>query len=161
LKLPEFLHGPFSAAMSQSLLLPAFVTLFGIVASLFLVGFMPSASTRQGNGLPGRVSKGGDTEGDYGVHDDGHDDIEPVAARIQLGFVHNGSHVDEEQHFPAIAKSDARCRGDEAVESTQSRQGFDGKVLRTRRIRTPLHFRPARTISKLIDLALSKLVNTL
>ena len=42
LQLPEFLREPFSAAMSQSVLLPAFVALLGIVAALFLVGFTPS-----------------------------------------------------------------------------------------------------------------------
>ena len=43
-QLPDFVREPFSAAMSQSLLLPAFVALFGIVATLFLLGFAPSAS---------------------------------------------------------------------------------------------------------------------
>lgn len=38
-ELPEFLHAPFSAAMSQSMLLPAFIALFGVVAALFLLGF--------------------------------------------------------------------------------------------------------------------------
>jgi EmrB/QacA subfamily drug resistance transporter len=36
--LPPFLQEPFAAAMSQSLLLPAFVALFGVVAALFLRG---------------------------------------------------------------------------------------------------------------------------
>lgn len=36
--MPAFLHEPFSAALSQSLLLPAFVALFGVIASLFLRG---------------------------------------------------------------------------------------------------------------------------
>ena len=38
LEMPEFLHQPFAAAMSQSMLLPAFVALFGIGAALFLAG---------------------------------------------------------------------------------------------------------------------------
>jgi len=38
-RLPAFLHEPFAAAMSQSLLLPAFVALFGVVAAMFLLGF--------------------------------------------------------------------------------------------------------------------------
>jgi EmrB/QacA subfamily drug resistance transporter len=38
-KLPPYLHEPFSAALSQALLLPAFVALFGVVAALFLRGF--------------------------------------------------------------------------------------------------------------------------
>ncbi len=36
--LPAFLHAPFAAAMSQSMLLPAFVALFGVIAAIFLVG---------------------------------------------------------------------------------------------------------------------------
>jgi EmrB/QacA subfamily drug resistance transporter len=38
-QLPAWLHQPFAAAMSQSLLLPAFFALFGVVAALFLLGF--------------------------------------------------------------------------------------------------------------------------
>jgi hypothetical protein len=38
-RLPTFLHEPFAAAMSQSLLLPAFFALFGVVAAMFLLGF--------------------------------------------------------------------------------------------------------------------------
>jgi EmrB/QacA subfamily drug resistance transporter len=47
LQLPEFVREPFSAAMSQSVLLPGFIALFGIVAALFLVGFAPSAMARR------------------------------------------------------------------------------------------------------------------
>ncbi len=43
-ELPEFLHAPFSAAMSQSMLLPAFIALFGVVAALFLLGFDAEAT---------------------------------------------------------------------------------------------------------------------
>jgi EmrB/QacA subfamily drug resistance transporter len=43
LRLPEYLRAPFSAAMSQSMLLPAFIALFGIVAALFMVGSGTSA----------------------------------------------------------------------------------------------------------------------
>jgi EmrB/QacA subfamily drug resistance transporter len=38
-RLPPWLHEPFATAMSQSLLLPAFVALFGVVAAVFLLGF--------------------------------------------------------------------------------------------------------------------------
>jgi EmrB/QacA subfamily drug resistance transporter len=38
-QLPTFLHEPFSEALSRSLLLPAFVALFGVIAALFLRGF--------------------------------------------------------------------------------------------------------------------------
>ena len=63
MQLPEFVREPFSAAMSQSVLLPAFIALFGIVAALFLVGFAPSVLARAGIG--GEPS---------GHHDDGTDD---------------------------------------------------------------------------------------
>jgi EmrB/QacA subfamily drug resistance transporter len=38
-RLPAWLHDPFAAAMSQSMLLPAFFALFGVVAAVFLLGF--------------------------------------------------------------------------------------------------------------------------
>ena len=38
-QLPPWLHDPFAAAMSQSMLLPAFFALFGVVAALYLLGF--------------------------------------------------------------------------------------------------------------------------
>ncbi|KLO45190.1 MFS transporter [Mycobacterium nebraskense] len=65
LQLPEFLRDPFAAAMSQSVLLPAFIALFGIVAALFLVGFAPS-------GMAGGLPEAGD------VVDDDYDDDEYV-----------------------------------------------------------------------------------
>lgn len=55
LRLPEFLHAPFSAAMSEATLLPAFVALFGVTAALFLVGFatMPVRQRIEVVGAPG------------------------------------------------------------------------------------------------------------
>jgi EmrB/QacA subfamily drug resistance transporter len=47
IQLPELLRTPFSAAMSQSMLLPAFVALFGVIAALFMVGFTASATARE------------------------------------------------------------------------------------------------------------------
>src|ERR1700752_3101444 len=44
-RLPSFLHEPFAAAMSQTLLLPAFIALFGVVAAMFLLGFARPART--------------------------------------------------------------------------------------------------------------------
>jgi hypothetical protein len=38
-RLPAWLHEPFAVAMSQSLLLPAFFALFGVVAAVFMLGF--------------------------------------------------------------------------------------------------------------------------
>src|SRR4051812_33859764 len=38
-RLPAWLHEPFAAAMAQSMLLPAFFALFGVVAAMFLLGF--------------------------------------------------------------------------------------------------------------------------
>ncbi|MGZ4511400.1 MAG: MFS transporter [Mycobacterium sp.] len=65
LQLPEFLRDPFSSAMSQSVLLPAFVALFGIVAALFLIGSMPSGNNR-------------DAPRDEDIADDDYDDDDYV-----------------------------------------------------------------------------------
>jgi EmrB/QacA subfamily drug resistance transporter len=45
-ELPQFLLDPFAAALSQSLLLPAFIALFGVIAALFLLGFRPRNAAR-------------------------------------------------------------------------------------------------------------------
>jgi EmrB/QacA subfamily drug resistance transporter len=66
LQLPDFVREPFSAAMSQSMLLPAFVALFGIIAALFLVSF--TATTRE------RESPGHTPEYGRGSGDDDYDD---------------------------------------------------------------------------------------
>src|SRR5271166_1623901 len=63
LQLPEFVREPFSAAMAQSVLLPAFIALLGIVAALFLVGFAPP---------------GGQPPDDGDIVDDDYDDDEYV-----------------------------------------------------------------------------------
>ena len=46
LQLPPFLREPFSAALSQSMLLPAFVALFGVIAAMFMVGMVHTAAAR-------------------------------------------------------------------------------------------------------------------
>jgi EmrB/QacA subfamily drug resistance transporter len=159
LQLPEFVREPFSAAMSQSLLLPSFIALFGIVAALFLLGSAPSAMSRRRRTRRGHVQ-----EDDLVGHDYDDDDYvefilrrdpdiwpapgaptnpayqqesdpqpldewvqhprpEPVDARHSdsvdsshsllddpppraqpIGFAHNGSHVDKERRFRAIAE---------------------------------------------------------
>ena len=77
LQLPEFVREPFSAAMSQSMLLPAFIALFGIVAALFLVGAAGLADAGR------RRSDADDLDG-YALGDaqdgpeDGYDDDEYV-----------------------------------------------------------------------------------
>ncbi len=38
MNIPPALHGPFAVAMSQSMLLPAFAALFGVLAAVFLIG---------------------------------------------------------------------------------------------------------------------------
>ena len=45
MQLPAWLAEPFAAAMSQSMLLPAFFALFGVVAALFMLGFGSRTST--------------------------------------------------------------------------------------------------------------------
>jgi EmrB/QacA subfamily drug resistance transporter len=76
LKLPSFLHEPFSAALSQSMLLPAFAALFGIVAALFVVG-----------GLGPSFARGGidddEITDEIPVYDDGYDDDEYVEYLVE------------------------------------------------------------------------------
>jgi EmrB/QacA subfamily drug resistance transporter len=58
LQLPAFLREPFAAAMSQSMLLPAFIALFGVGAALFMVGFGVEGFDKTGSArdrLPGGV----------------------------------------------------------------------------------------------------------
>jgi len=56
LQLPGFLREPFSAAMSQSMLLPGFITLFGVTAAIFLIG---SAGSRPDDGQRSGASDSG------------------------------------------------------------------------------------------------------
>ena len=67
-RLPDFLHEPFSAALSQALLLPAFVSLFGVIAALFLRGFgdRPSSTMLSGRAAPNGPAR----EPDYFPDDD-------------------------------------------------------------------------------------------
>ena len=65
LELPVFLREPFSAAMSQSVLLPAFVALFGIVAALFLVGFAPALNREPRRAEPVQQLPDDDVDDDY------------------------------------------------------------------------------------------------
>ena len=63
-RLPGFLHEPFSFALSQSLLLPAFIALLGVVAALFLRGFAEPAPR------PARAEAVPPVEPDYFADDD-------------------------------------------------------------------------------------------
>jgi hypothetical protein len=59
LQLSEFLREPFSAAMSQSMLLPAFIALFGVAAALFMMGVTASGANRE----PARDPTGSSNDG--------------------------------------------------------------------------------------------------
>ena len=71
-QLPAFLHAPFSAAMSQTLLLPAFFALFGVGAALFFLGFGTARSTAF-EGAVGEGDRGDEYGDDQGFADD-HDE---------------------------------------------------------------------------------------
>ncbi|HEV7852549.1 MAG TPA: MFS transporter [Mycobacterium sp.] len=80
-QLPGFLHEPFAAAMSQSLLLPAFVALFGVVAAMFLLGFAsPAAPEPQRSDVADHLQDDADyvDDDDYVEFTVKHD--EPLAA---------------------------------------------------------------------------------
>lgn len=63
-QLPEFLQVPYAAALSQALLLPAFVALFGVIAAIFLRGTDDGSAQLVDSG-PGRY-----VEPDYFLDDD-------------------------------------------------------------------------------------------
>jgi EmrB/QacA subfamily drug resistance transporter len=126
-QLPEFLREPFAAAMAQSVLLPAFVVLFGVVAALFVLGFAPSAA--------GEPSDEGDVADDYDF-DDYEDyvelrlvrepDVAPPPQRARavpvpvhkpapagpIGVAHNGSRVEGGKRFRPMASPGHRYRPD-------------------------------------------------
>ncbi len=90
LELPAFVREPFSAAMSQSVLLPAFIALFGIVAAIFLLGSTPALRKP-------RVAEPVDHLADDDVDDDYDDYVEfillgepdtggPAAAQTQAAY---------------------------------------------------------------------------
>ena len=133
LTLPEFLRGPFSAAMSQSILLPAFIALFGIIAALFLVSFTGAATTRAGRTPEYRDTVGGGYDG-YEDDDDDYveyilrrepdareaeGDTEPLPAgawhgfpddpvsvprAAPIGFARNGFHADDGRRLRPVAQ---------------------------------------------------------
>jgi EmrB/QacA subfamily drug resistance transporter len=166
LQLPQFLREPFAAAMSQSMLLPAFVSLFGVAAALFMVGFAASGDIGErghvGDRIDGTTARPdddvfGDDYDDYVEYTiargpepsrapisgpppagrDDADDTAPLDARPahlrtasaealhrdavrpgrrvldapepsledeQIGFAHNGFHVDDQQRFRPLAE---------------------------------------------------------
>ncbi|MCB0948837.1 MAG: MFS transporter [Mycobacterium sp.] len=77
-QLPAFLQAPFAAAMSQAMLLPAFIALFGVVAAILLLGFGdPGDPGDPGDRNPGTAD--GDQDSDDGEFCDGEfDDDEYV-----------------------------------------------------------------------------------
>ncbi len=143
LQLPEFLRDPFAAAMSQSVLLPAFVALFGIVAALFLVGFVPSATA-------GDQAGAGD-----GVDDDYDDDeyvelillreAEPAPVR-RAGYAHEGGAAPKADRIvrprPAPAGARTSRRDDPVPEGGPIGLAHNGSHVRQRQ-----RFRPVTELS--------------
>ncbi len=90
LQLPEFLREPFSAALSQSMLLPAFVALFGVIAAMFMVGMVRTAA----------APAGADTDPDEDLDADPYDEHElaPVASFAAPAFVRRpAGYVDDDE----------------------------------------------------------------
>ena len=115
-ELPGFLHEPFASAMSQSLLLPAFIALFGVVAAMFLLGFAKPAAPK-----PQRPEPADDywDDDDRYVDDDHyveftvvHDEPAPVVAPNAVGPAAPVAPVadaiveDEDDTEPIVARHD-------------------------------------------------------
>jgi EmrB/QacA subfamily drug resistance transporter len=112
-ELPAFLHQPFADAMSQSLLLPAFIALLGVVAAMFLLGFTSTPFPK-----PQRSDAVDEYWGDDGYDDDddyveftvAHDQPAPIApARpaapaAPVGDAAPPADVEEEDTEPLAAR---------------------------------------------------------
>lgn len=71
-ELPAFLREPFAAALSQSLLLPAFIGLFGVIAAIFLLGSVRRAAVPVST--PTEVIPAVDAYDERAAADDHYDD---------------------------------------------------------------------------------------
>jgi hypothetical protein len=108
LQLPEFLREPFAAAMSQSMLLPAFVALFGVGAALFMIGFAGPAGDR------------GERVGTDGASAGGADNSDAPARRVRVrpsaangfesGFDGSRDGFDDDDDYVEYTLSPARPR---------------------------------------------------
>ena len=87
LKLPSYLHEPFAAALSQSMLLPAFVALFGIVAALFVLGGLGSRFARTDGDADDEITDEILAYND-GYADDGYDDDEYFEYVVEPAYRH-------------------------------------------------------------------------
>ncbi len=169
LKLPAVLHEPFATALSQSILLPAFVALFGIIGALFLVG-----------GLSRRVAGPEFVDDDdvtdwIPVYDEGYDDDDYIEYEVPrayppapleddyeteqivwrrpdpepepepIGFAHNGFHVDDEpQRVRGSVRRRPRRRGRAQLAApVERRQRAAPAAALPRRGRRRRYLRPA------------------
>lgn len=106
--LPDFLHEPFAAAMSESTLLPAFVTLFGVVAALFMVGFVIAPARRTAR----PIADLDDDDYPDGDDCDDFDDLDGLADRRRGSDAPVVERVSLPRHFAALRTP----RSDEADE---------------------------------------------
>jgi EmrB/QacA subfamily drug resistance transporter len=81
-ELPQFLHAPFASAMSQSLLLPAFVALIGVVAAIFLRG----SGERPAPARSAPVRTEPESEGPHDSFDDDDEYLEYAVSWDDLQF---------------------------------------------------------------------------
>ncbi|MFS0899329.1 MFS transporter [Mycolicibacterium litorale] len=105
--LPEFLQAPFAEAMSQSLLLPAFVALIGVVAAIFLRGFGDGAAAAPAApaARPEPEDDGFDEDDylEYAVSWDELEFTEPPASQADVG-------ADESETQPLVSYAQRRSR---------------------------------------------------
>lgn len=127
-ELPVFLHAPFAAAMSQAMLLPAFVALFGVIAALFMLGFAKSQHAYVGMGgvalIPGDEGDDGEQaweDGDF-VDDDEYveyvvnrDELEPEPSRPEWRSILDQLMTDPAASQPVPAEFEGNGFGDESV----------------------------------------------
>jgi MFS family permease len=130
-QLPAFLHEPFSTALAQAMLLPAFVALFGIVAALFLKGFAktPAKVAASAAGAARVAGRSRFTEFD----DDDRTEVIPIFGDTVgddtsdlVRSAYDSAYDEGRDHYRFDAPS-YRARGDDAVEGYGGRY-VDGYV---------------------------------
>ncbi|MBV8928564.1 MAG: MFS transporter, partial [Mycobacteriaceae bacterium] len=131
-RLPGFLHQPFANAMSQSLLLPAFVALFGIVAAVFLIGVRPGGESGVGDDQPtdpipavGEEQRyaGDDSEPDSFVDDDEYSEYTVTAGELHF-HDHEDDHEDDTERFATHIATAGRLATKPQRPSTTEPIGF-------------------------------------
>jgi len=114
-QLPPAVRAPFAAAMSQAMLLPAFVALLGVVAALFLLG-----GARR---VPASEEEFSDPDGEYSVDEGEYDDDEYVEYVVDRD--HTGDRDTEDRDTEVFERVDPEPAADAETTTHEWRSILD------------------------------------